>query len=337
MKFISRVSRRSALVTALAVALAAALAAPLAAQAADGAWPTQRPIRIVVAYAPGGTTDIVARVVAARLTESLGQSVVVENRSGAGGNIGAEVVASAEPDGYTLQMGTAGNMTINPSIYANMKFDSVRDFAPITLVCQVPNIMVVNKSVPATNVAEFVAWAKNSGTKVNFASSGTGNSPHMTGELFNLAAGVAMTHVPYRGSAPALTDLIAGQGVQVMFDNMPSAIGHVRSGALRALAVTSATRSPAAPDVPTMIESGYKDFVVQGWFGLFAPAKTPAPIVARLHQATVAVLQQPETRRKLEELGAEVVGNSPIEFGNMVRSEIARWARVVREAKVSVQ
>lgn len=318
----------------LALALAAGLATlGQAAVANPGDYPS-RTVRIVVGYAPGGTTDIIARLLAPRLSETLGQSVVVENKPGAGGNLGAEAVAKAEPDGYTLQMGTAGNMTINPSIYASIRFDPIKDFAPISLVAAVPNLMVVHPSVPARTVGEFIDWARANAGKVNFASSGTGNSPHMTGELFNLATGLSMVHVPYRGSGPALTDLIGGQGVQVMFDNMPSAISHARSGALRALAVTSDKRSPSEPDIPTLQEAGLKDFNVQGWFGLFAPAGTPKPIVDRLHREVVAAINHPETRRKLDELGAETIGNSPEAFAELVRNEVARWAEVVKAANI---
>jgi tripartite-type tricarboxylate transporter receptor subunit TctC len=236
-------------------------------------------------------------------------------------------------------MGTAGNMTINPSIYQTIKFDPVKDFAPVSLIAAVPNLMVVHPSVPAKTVGEFIEWAKKNAGKVNFASSGVGNSPHMTGELFKLATGLSMVHVPYRGSGPALTDLVGGQGVQVMFDNMPSAIGHARSGALRALAVTSPRRSPSAPDIPTLQEAGLADFDVQGWFGLFAPAGTPQAIVDKLHEASQFALKDPETRRKLEELGAEVIGNRPDEFGKIVASEVQRWAwaKVVKAANISAK
>lgn len=315
--------------TALGPALGPALA-----QGSDADFP-KRPIRIVVGYAPGGTTDIIARLVAPGLSEVLGQPVVVENRPGAGGNVGAAVVAAAPADGYTLMMGTAGNMTVNPWIY-ELKFDTVRDFAPISLIAAVPNLMVVHPAVPARTVQEFIAWAKARPDKVFFASSGTGNTPHMTGELFNLRTGLKLMHVPYKGSGPALTDLIGGQGVQVSFDNMPSAIGHVRSGALRALATTGAARSAALPDLPTLQESGLKDFDVQGWFGLFAPAHTPPAIVARIHQATLAVLARPAARKSLDELGAIVVGNAPAAFAQHVAAETRVWGEVVKAAGIKL-
>jgi tripartite-type tricarboxylate transporter receptor subunit TctC len=317
--------------------LAAIAAVSTAATArAEETFPA-RPIKIIVGYAPGGTTDIIARVIAPRMAERLGQAVVVENRPGAGGNLGAELVARAAPDGYTLQMGTAGNMTVNPSIYANIKFDPVRDFAPISLVAAVSNVMVVNPAVPAKTVAEFIAWAKERPNKVFFASSGIGNTPHMTGELFNLMTGLSLVHVPYKGSGPALTELIGGQSAHVMFDNLPSAIGHVRSGSLRALATTGSQRAPAAPDLPTLQEAGLKDFDVRGWFGLFAPAATPAPIVAKLHAALTAALEEPSTRKSLESQGAEVVGNTPAEFARIVAVEGKSWAEVVKAAKIEVQ
>ncbi len=306
--------------------------APVAAQT----YPTKT-IRIIVGYAPGGTTDIIARLIAPRLSASLGQPVVVENRPGAAGNVGADVVAKSAPDGHTLQLGTAGNMTINPSLYANMPVDTIKDFQAISMIAALPNLMVVNPAVPAKTVQEFVAWAKARPGKVFFASSGTGNSPHITAELFNLATGLAMVHVPYRGSGPALTDLIGGQGVQVMFDNMPSAIGFARAGSLRALAVTGSARSPAAPELPTVRESGYPDVEVLAWFGLFAPAHTPRPVIDRLHREVVAALRTPELQKQLAELGAQPVGNTPDEFAKVVEDDVKRWARVVKAANIPAQ
>jgi tripartite-type tricarboxylate transporter receptor subunit TctC len=315
------------------LALAIALAIGLPAAGLAQAYPT-KPIRIVVGYAPGGTTDIIARALANRLITTMGQSVIVENRAGAGGNIGAELVARSAPDGYTLQLGTAGNMTVNPSIYPNMSFDTVRDFQPISLIATLPNLMVVNPKVPAKNVQEFVAWAKARPGQVFFGSSGTGNTPHMTAELFNLAAGLNMVHVPYKGSGPALTDLIGGTGVQVMFDNMPSAIGFARAGSLRALAVTSPNRVASEPNLPTVRESGYPDFQVVTWFGLFAPARTPANIVERLNREVAEAVRSPEVQKKLIELGAEPTSNTPAEFAALVKSDLASWAKVVKAANI---
>lgn len=313
----------------LALAIAVGGVAPAAAQT----YPN-KPIKIIVGYAPGGTTDIIARLIATRLSTSLGQPVIVENRAGAGGNLGADAVAKSAPDGYTLQLGTAGNMTINPSIYTNMPFDAVKDFQAISMIASLPNLMVVNPAVPAKSVQEFVAWAKARPGKVFYASSGTGNSPHLTAELFNLATGLFMVHVPYRGSGPALVDLIGGQGVQVMFDNMPSAIGFARSGSLRAIAVSGPTRSPAAPDLPTVRESGYPDFEVMAWFGLFAPARTPRPVIDRLHKEVVAALSTPELQKQLTDLGAQPVGNTPDEFSKVVEADLKRWATVVKAAHI---
>ncbi|MBU3593422.1 tripartite tricarboxylate transporter substrate binding protein [Polynucleobacter sp. 71A-WALBACH] len=299
-------------------------------------YPT-RPIKIIVGYAPGGATDIIARIIAERFTASMGQPVFVENIPGAGGNLGAAAVARAAPDGYTLQLGTMGNMTINPSVYKNMPINTVKDFQPISNIAIVPNIMVVNPSVPVKNVKEFVAWAKARPGQVFFASSGTGNSPHMTGELFNIATGLNMTHVPYKGSGPALTDLISGQGVQVTFDNMPAAINFVRNGNLRALAVTSANRAATEPGLPTIKESGYPDFVVEAWFGLFAPAGTPRPIVDKLNAEVAIALKNPDIQKRLLELGAQPAWTSPEDYQKLLESDIKKWADVAKKAKIEGQ
>ena len=299
-------------------------------------YPT-RPIKIIVGYAPGGATDIIARVIAERFTASMGQPVYVENIPGAGGNLGAATVARAAPDGYTLQLGTMGNMTINPSVYKNMPVDTMKAFQPISNIATVPNIMVVNPSVPVKNVKEFVDWAKARPGKVFFASSGTGNAPHMTGELFNLAAGLDMVHVPYKGSGPALTDLMAGQGVQVMFDNMPAAINFVRGGKLRGLAVTSANRVSSEPNLPTIKESGYPDFVVETWFGLFAPAGTPRPIVDKLNAEIATALKNPDIQNRLIDLGAQPSWTSPEDYQKLMESDYKKWADVAKRAKIEAQ
>jgi tripartite-type tricarboxylate transporter receptor subunit TctC len=274
---------------------------------------------------------------AERLTNTLGQPVIVENIPGAGGNLGAAAVSRAAPDGYTLQLGTAGNMTINPSVYKNMPVNTVKDFQPISNIATVPNIMVVNPSIPVKTVKEFVTWAKARPGQVFFASSGTGNAPHMTGELFNIAAGLEMTHVPYKGSGPALSDLIAGQGVQVSFDNMPAAIGFVRNGNLRALAVTGPNRVAAEPNVPTIKESGYPDFVVEAWFGLFAPAGTPRPIIDKLNAEVGAALKSPDIQKRLLELGAQPAYTTPEDYQKLVESDLKRWAEVAKKAKIQPQ
>jgi tripartite-type tricarboxylate transporter receptor subunit TctC len=313
-----------------AIALGLAIALPAAALAQD--YPG-KPIRLVVGYSPGGTTDIIARIIGAQLSKTLHQAVVVENRPGAGGNIGADFVAKAAPDGYTLMLGTAGTMAVNPWIYKNMPFDTVHDFAPISLIASLPNLMVVNPKVPARNVQEFVAWAKQHPGKVFFASSGIGNTPHLTAELFNQTTGLNMIHVPYKGSGPAMTDLVGGK-VQVMFDNMPSAIGHARSGELRALAVTSPKRVSSAPDIPTVAESGYPGFKVVTWFGLFAPAGTPSAVIERLNREVADAVRDPQVHKHLLDLGAEPTSNSPAEFSKLVKDEKETWGKVVKAAKI---
>jgi tripartite-type tricarboxylate transporter receptor subunit TctC len=315
----------------LALAIGFAMTVPAAALAQD--YPS-KPIHLVVGYTPGGTTDIIARIIGARLSETLHQPVIVENRAGAGGNIGADLVAKAAPDGYTLLMGTAGTMAVNPWMYKKLPFDTVRDFAPISLVATLPNLMVVSPNVPAKTVQEFVAWAKARPGKVFFASSGTGNTPHMTAELFNQTTGLKMVHVPYKGSGPALSDLMAGTGVQVMFDNMPSAIGQARAGNVRAIAVTSPKRVESAPDIPTVAESGYPGFEVVTWFGLFAPAGTPPAVVERLNREVAEAVRNPETRKRLLDLGAEPTSNSPAQYAALVKSERDTWGKVVKSANI---
>lgn len=317
---------------ATCLGLAMAVIAP-SAMAAES-YP-DRPITIVVGYAAGGTTDIIARLVGKKLSESLGQPVVVENRAGAGGNIGAEYVTRAKPDGYTLHLGTAGNITVNPSIYTTMNFDTVKDFDPISLIATLPNLMVVNPKVPANTVKEFVAWAKDK-PDVFFASSGVGSTIHLTGELFNMAADLNMTHVPYKGSGPALTDLIAGSGPVVMSDNMPSSIGMVRAGQLKALAVTGPKREASAPEIPTVMESGYPEFNVVTWFGLFAPADTPKAIVDKLNAEVVKAVKSPEVNEQLQKLGATPTTNTPAEFRKLVESDRDRWAKVVKAADIKM-
>ena len=313
----------------LSLVLSGLIGVALASSAlAQDAYPT-RPVRLVVPFPPGGTTDIFARLIGEKLTQALGQPVVIENRGGAGGNIGADAVAKARPDGYTLLMGTVGTHAINASLYENMPYDPLTDFAPVAFAAGVPNIMVVSpKVVKATNVQEFIAEAKESG-KFNFASSGNGSSIHLTGELFKQVTGLTMTHVPYRGSGPALNDLIGGQ-VQVMFDNLPSSIQHVRAGTLRALAVTSANRSPALPNLPTLAESDLAGFEATSWFALFAPKGTPAEIVTKLNAEVRKALDTPELKKRIEDLGGEIKSMSPDELMAYVRQEHAKWANVVK-------
>ena len=295
-----------------------------------GSYPT-KPIRLVVPFPPGGATDILARAIGQRFSEVLGQPVIVDNRPGAGGNIGSELVAKAAPDGYTLLMGTVGTHAINPSLYAKMPYDHVKDFAPVILVAGVPNVLVVHPSVPARTVGEFIAYAKANPGKLNFASSGSGTSIHLAGELFKVMAGVQMTHIPYKGSAPAIQDLLGGQ-VQLMFDNLPSALPQIKAGKLRALAVTSANRTPALPDVPTVAEAGLAGFEASSWFGVLAPAGTPPATIARLNAEGVKWLATPEAKERMHNLGANAAGGTPEDFAAHIRAETVKWARVVKDS-----
>ncbi len=305
---------------------------------ASGAWaqayPT-KPIRLVVPFPPGGATDILARNVAQKLTEAWGQQVIVDNRPGAGGNIGSELVAKSAPDGYTLEMGTVGTHAINASLYAKMPYDHVKDFVPVILVAGVPNVLVVNPSVPVNSVAELISYAKANPGKLNFASSGNGTSIHLSGELFKVMAGVQITHIPYKGSAPAMQDLLGGQ-VQLMFDNLPPSLPQIKAGKLKALAVTSATRAAALPDVPTMAEAGLPGFEASSWFGVLAPAGTPPAIVAKLNAEIGKWLASPEAKEKLLALGANAAGGTPEDFAKHIQAETAKWAKVVKESGAKV-
>ncbi len=292
-------------------------------------YPT-RPIHMVVPFSAGGTTDIFARLMADKLTKSLGQPVVVENKAGAGGNTGTDSVARADADGYTLVMGTIGTHAINASLYTKMPFDPQKDFVPVAFVAGVPNVLEVNpQKVKAKTVQEFIAEAKAAKPPLTMASSGNGTSIHLSGELFKQMAGVDLTHVPYRGSGPAVNDLVGGQ-VDVMFDNLPSSIGQIRAGTLRAIAVTSAQRSPALPDVPTVAESGLPGFDASSWFALFAPANTPKPIVDKINKAVLEALQDPAVKQRYAEVGAEMRPMSPAELGAFQKAEQEKWAKVVK-------
>jgi tripartite-type tricarboxylate transporter receptor subunit TctC len=293
-------------------------------------WPN-KPIRLVVPFSAGGNTDIVARLFAQELSKTLGQPVVVENKPGASGNIGADAVAKSAPDGYTLVMGTVGTHAINASLYKKMPYDAIKDFAPVTLLASVPNVLVVPVSLPVKSVKELVAYGKANPGKLSFASSGVGTSIHLSGEMFRTTTGIDMTHIAYKGSAPAVTDLIAAQ-VQLMFDNLPTSLQYVKSDKLRALAVTTAKRIEALPDVPTMIESGFPGFETGSWFGVFAPAATPKDIIARLNTELLKIAQIPEMQQKLLQSGAEPVGKGSEEFTAYVRSETTKWAKVVKDS-----
>ena len=313
-----------------AALLFAAALAVFAAQAATDAYPV-RPIRFVVAFPPGGGTDIIARSIAQKLAERTAQQVVVDNRPGAGGNIGTDIVAKSAPDGYTLLMGSAGPLAINASLFAKMPFDPIKDLAPVTLAASTPNVLVVHPSLKAATVNDLIALAKARPGEINFASSGHGTPAHLAGELFNSMAGVRMVHVPYKGAAPALADLLGGQ-VQLMFSTMPPALPHVKDGKLRALAVTSAKRSPAAPELPTVGEIALPGFEANTWHGVVVPAGTPGAIVARLNREIVAILHLPDVVERLSAQGAEPVGSTPEEFAAYIRAETVNWARVVRES-----
>ena len=302
--------------------------------AAHAQYPT-KPIKIVVPFPAGGTTDILARAVAADLQKAFGQAVVVENKAGAGGNIGSDSVAKSSPDGYTLLMGTVGTHAINVSLYPKMPYDAVKDFAPVSLVAGVPNVLVASPSFPVNSVKDLVDAAKKAPDKITFASSGSGTSIHLSGELFKQLAGVQMTHVPYKGSSAALPDVISGQ-VNVMFDNAPSVIQHIRGGKLKAIAVTSDKRSPALPGVPTIAESGLPGFEASSWFGVLAPAATPKDIVDKLSGAIAKSLQTPEMKERLAGQGAVAVGNTPEQFSAHIKSEIDKWSKVVKASGAKV-
>ena len=312
--------------TGRALLLAAALAAPALADV----YPS-KPIRFVVAFPPGGGTDIIARSVAQKLSERLAQQVVVDNRPGAGGNIGTDIVAKSAPDGYTLLMGSAGPLAINASLFKTMPFDPIRDLAPVTLAATTPNVLVVHPSLKVSTVKELIELAKAKPGQINFASSGFGTPAQLAGELFNSMAGVKLVHVPYKGAAPALADLLGGQ-VQLMFSTMPPALPHVKDGKLRALAVTSARRSPAAPDLPTVGEAALPGFEANTWHGVVLPAGAQPAIVALLNREIVAILHLPEVVERLSAQGAEPVGSTPEEFAAYIRSETVKWAKVVRDS-----
>ena len=294
-----------------------------------------KPIRWVVPFPPGGSTDLLARVVGAKLTEEWGQQVVVENRGGAGGTLGAAEAAKAAPDGYTLLMG-AIHHTIAQSAYPKLSYDFGRDFAPISVVAVVPNVVVVNAQLPVKSAKELIAYAKANSGKLSYASAGMGTAHHLIGELFNQLAGTNILHVPYKGSGPAVTDLVGGQ-VHLMFDTVPPALPHIKSGKLRPLAVTTAKRSVALPDVPTLAEAALPGFEVTTWFGALAPAKTPPETIAKLNGAIVKVLAMPDVQKRLLEAGAEPVGSTPAEMTAQIKRELERYGKIVRDANITVQ
>ena len=315
---------------------AAAIAAPsiLASRALGANWPL-RMVRIVVPFPPGGSTDITARLVGNRLQEVWGQTVVIENKPGAGGNIASDMVAHSDPDGYTIFIVGPGLAT-NQFLYPSLSYDPIGDFAPVTLLITQPNVMCVPNSKPAKSVKEFIAYCNDNRGKVTYASSGNGTTLHLSGELFKRLANVEMTHIPYRGGALAINDLLPGR-VDVSFDNMPSIIGHVRAGAVRALAVTTKERVPVVPDLPTIAEAGVPGFDVSSWFGFFVPVKTPAEIIAKLNADTNAALAHASVKPRFDDLGATPRGTTPGQLAAFLKSEIDKWGPVIRDARIKVE
>ena len=323
--------RRSFLLAGLTTALA--LCTGLA-PAADS-YPS-RPVTLVVPFAAGGSTDLIARIIAEKMTEDLGQTVIVENKAGAGGNIGAAAVATADPDGYTILMGTIATHALNPAIMKDMPYDPVKDFAPISLLVLVPNVLEVNPALPVKSVQELIALLKSKPGEYSYASSGIGTPLHLSGELFKSLAGVDMVHIPYRGAGPALNDVVAGQ-VPIMFDNLPSSTQFIKAGTLRALAVTTKTRSASFPDLPTMEEAGVPGYETYTWNALFAPAGTPQAVVDRLNASAVKAVKDPGLQPRLADLSATVVGSTADELGQHVVLELARWAPIVKASGADQQ
>jgi tripartite-type tricarboxylate transporter receptor subunit TctC len=311
-----------------------ALTAPVAAAHADD-YPSH-PIRLVVPYTPGGGADSVARIIVKRVSQTIGQMIVIENRGGAGSVIGTEVVQKSDPDGYTLLLGQSGPIAINPAVYKNLRYDPVKDFAPITMTTAYPYILMVNATLPATTLKEFVALAKSKLGDLNYGTTGVGSANHLVTELFSGKAGLNMAHIPYRGTALAVADLLATQ-VTMVFADPISALGQMQAGTLRALAVTSKERSSIVPDVPTIAESGYPGFDVIAWHGIFAPAKTPPAIIKKLNAEFVKALKDPETKELLEKQAMQTVGNSPEQFIAFIKQDIAIWKDVATRAKVEVK
>jgi tripartite-type tricarboxylate transporter receptor subunit TctC len=318
---------------ALAAATLAAASAAMA-QAGAAAYPN-RPIHIVVTFSTGGAPDILARLIGERLQATWNQPVIIDNKPGAGGNTGVDAVAKAPADGYTIVVGTVGTHSINGALYTKMPYDMVKDFAPITLLATTPNMLVINNDVPAKTLPEFIALGKKQG-KMTFASSGSGTSIHVSGELFKTMTGIDMEHIPYKGRATAIPDVLGGR-VTMMFDNMPSSLQLVREGKLRALGVTSAKRSPAAPDIPTLAEQGLPCFEAVSWFALFAPAGTPKPIVDKIQAEVKKIISTPEVGKRLADAGLEAVGSTADELAAYQRAEITKWAKVVKDSGAKVE
>ena len=319
---------------AILVCIGAVFSPALHAQSDAQRYPT-RPVRWIVPFAPSGPTDIMSRAVAEKLSQRLGQPFVVDNRAGAGGNIGAEVVSKSAPDGYTLMIGHVGTHAINSALYPKLAFDPVRDFTPITLIATLPLALVVHAAVPAKDVKELIAYAKSRPGQLNFASAGNGGPTHLTGELFKTSAGIEIVHVPYKGNAAALTDLVAGR-VQMMFSNMLTSMPHVRAGKLRAIGISSPKRSPQAPDLPTIAESGVPGFSAVPWYGVLGPAALPQPIVSKLNSEIGRALALPDMHERFVAQGIDLQASTPEQFAALIKTELVKWRKVVREAGAKV-
>ena len=319
-----RCALKSAVVLALTCTLAYAQGYP------------SKPVRLLVPFAAGGTTDVLARLVGQKLSESLGQQIVIDNRPGANGNLGTEMAAKAPADGYTIALIFDGTIAINPAVYRKLPFDPQKDFAPIGNVAQLPLIVVVHPAVPARTVAEFVAHAKANPGRINYSSAGPGSTGHLTGELLKARAGIDMVHISYKGGGQAVQDLLGGQ-IQMLLTGLPTVEGHLKAGKLRAIAFSSAKRVASAPEVPTLTESGYPGLVVASWYGLFAPAATPRDIVLRLNADLNRILQAPDVRERLSALGVEPIGGTPEQFAETIRVDTARWAKVVSDAGIRIE
>ena len=318
----------------LALASCALTVALVAGTAAAQSFPSKQ-VRIIVGLAPGGTTDLVSRILAQKLTEAWGQNVIVDNRPGASGMIGGDLVAKAAPDGYTLLITPQTSIAVAPALYGKAPYDAAKDFATITLVGSTPLLMVVHPSFPPKTFAEFAVLAKKSGNKLTFGSGGIGSSPHMAGELLSAQLGIRMNHVPYKGENPAIADTIGGQ-IPIMFANLPVAVPHVKTGKLRGLANT-ATRSPLAPEIPTVAESGFKDYAIATWYGFLGPAGLPPELIARLQRDVSRIVNQPDNRERLVNMGVDIIANSPDEFAAYLRAEIARYTKIIKDAGIKVE
>jgi tripartite-type tricarboxylate transporter receptor subunit TctC len=314
---------------------AALLLAAFATAASAQSWPTAKPITLVVPFPAGGTTDVLARALADKLGTALGQTVIVESKPGAGATLGADFVAKSRPDGYTLLMG-AIHHTIAPAVFKKVPYDLQKDFAPITIVALVPNVLVVNANNPAKNVADLVAQAKAKPNQLNYGSNGNGTAQHLIGTQFENMNGIEITHIPYKGSGPLVTDLIGGQ-VTMSFDTITPVLPHIKSGKLKPLAVTTGKRSSALPDVPTLAEAGLKGFDIGTWFGVLAPVATPKDIMARLNAEAVKIIQSPDFRKRMDEIGAEPIGNTAEQMGRQIHDDVEKFAKLVKDAKVVIE